>query len=1054
MSESRASITKRLNVVVSNRAGVALGIWGEPGVGKTFTVQAMLREMPCRSLNVHATVSGAVLLRALVRPKHLPDWASRQVKLLERGEHIEAKSLADVLAAWLAGLAPFVLCIEDLHEVAPERLELWTTLALVVGRTRGVGLIVTSRTPPPTPFMALHLEPLTGQEARGLLEAESGSPLPPEAITWIQTQARGNPLFTLEYFRHLTRMGFLWSDGRRWRWREPDGEAMPNSVEAVIGHHLRAVGQDAQTRLALAVKAMLPFEADNQLWLEVCGLEQKTLRVIQDGLERSGIFEAGQFVHPLFREAMRANVLPQERQTIARRAVAVLQERDPITAADFLDDANLNADQTHDLLSRAASVAAERGDVRLRARLLMRVAEFKPQPKRLQTMLEAAQLLRRTNPNEALQMAQTALRLDAQHLEAILLTAELLASLGRGDEAERLLERLPTHLPTHVLGRQAQVRGDLDAERIFETRIRVKHLHHDDAGVLQLWDEHTAQHPKHPNIGMAVIARAYLQCWRLEEAESVIAQALQTEQISSLQQAELRYIRAIIPYYSGQYANAETGFTALLETLDQLDDGSSRFREMRAGTLQLRAYMRNVLGRPQGAIEDITAALAVSAGLGNAGYYAHVQSELGLYLLEIGDYPRAEDTLLEARATLERVGNALYLSVLERIAARLYLEWAPPHGSALSLKHARAALRHIEGLGRPAMYADGALFIAAWAEAVHGRADEALALSAELEALAQNLGQVAVTTGAFWVRGLALERLGHSAEARNALQTALAAAIPMQLGPTLERMALELDRLNNDATSAQQRSEGFRVNGADGALRVAQRYFPQLRHGDQHDQHGQHNQQRTAAPNVVLLEVLGPTQVTAAGMSLSYRTRKGKEFLAMLCEARLAGRPEVSDLNVFESLYPDLNEDQAGSALKQLVYRLRNALGGSTILRSNNGYMLGAVQTDAEHFLNNHDTRLWRGPYMSDLGEDWPSSARDALHFDLRKRALELLPEHPAEAARLGCILLEVNPYDSETLRWTVQAFRDGGNNAEANRLMASAKQQFAELGQPLPKAV
>jgi DNA-binding SARP family transcriptional activator len=287
-------------------------------------------------------------------------------------------------------------------------------------------------------------------------------------------------------------------------------------------------------------------------------------------------------------------------------------------------------------------------------------------------------------------------------------------------------------------------------------------------------------------------------------------------------------------------------------------------------------------------------------------------------------------------------------------------------------------------------------------------------------------------------------------------------AIPMQLGPTLERMALELDRLNNDAISAQQRSERFRNDGAGGALHVAQRYFPQLQQGQhgpgQHDhgQHGhhEHGHPRTTAPNVVLLEVLGPTQVTAAGVSLSYRTRKGKEFLAMLCEARLAGRPEVSDLNVFEHLYPDLNENQAGRALKQLVYRLRNALGGSTVLRSNNGYMLGAVETDAEHFLRTHDTRLWRGPYMSDLGEDWPSSARDALHFELRKRALELLPEHPAETARLGCILLEVNPYDAELLRWTMQAFRDSGNNGEANRLLASAKQQFAELGEPLPKAV
>ena len=334
------------------------------------------------------------------------------------------------------------------------------------------------------------------------------------------------------------------------------------------------------------------------------------------------------------------------------------------------------------------------------------------------------------------------------------------------------------------------------------------------------------------------------------------------------------------------------------------------------------------------------------------------------------------------------------------------------------------------------MHTDDALFMAALAEAVHARADEALALSAKLEALAHNLRQVAVTAGA----SCALERLGHDTEARNAVQSALAAAIPVQLGPTLERMALELDRLNNDVTS-----ERFRGNGADGVLHVAQHHFPQLQ--QVHQEHGH-------LRKTVLLEVLGPTQVTAAGVNLSYRTRKGREFLAMLCEARLAGRPEVSDLHMFESLYPYLNEDQAGSALKQLVYRLRNTLGGGSILRSNTGYALGAVETDAERFLHTGDTRLWRGPYLSDLGEDWPSGARDRLHFELRNRALELLPKDPAETARLGCILLEVNPYDFEVLRWTMQAFREGGNNAEANRLYALAKQHFAELDEPLPEAV
>jgi DNA-binding SARP family transcriptional activator len=1039
--ETASSLTRRLSAVVSKRSGVALGVWGEPGVGKTFSVQAALREIPCRSASLHATVSSLALVRALPRPKNLPDWAERQVASLERGGHVEQKAIADVLVAWLAALAPFVLFVEDLHEAGSDRVALWTNLAVAVNRTRGVGLIVTSRTAPPEPFVAHHLEPLNDQDARALLESEAGSPLPSEATAWIGAHARGNPLFALEYFRHLTRLGHLWSDGRRWRWREPEGQSMPTSVEAVIGHHLQAVGHSGTTHRALVVKAMLPFDADDALWMEVAGLKADALRAAKDGLERGGILHAGAFVHPLYREATRAALGDVERCEIARRAVEMLAERDPVAAAAFVSDADLSADQTRALLERAARVARELGDHSLAAGLLVRVAGLHENPARVSTLLEAARLSREVNLSDALEIAQAALKVDADDLEAVLLTAELLAGLGRGEEAQRLLER--------PLSRYGQGVSP-DAVRVFETRVRVKHLSHDYAGVLELWHEFTVRHPgKRLKIGMSVIARAYVQLWRLEEAGAVIAQALDAPKISRLELAELQYIRSIIPNYAGDYARAEVGFSAFLKTLETLIDGSPRFRELRAGTLQLRAYMRNVLGRPREAALDITEALLLSASFGNAGYYAHVQSELGLYLLESGEYRRAEDVIHEARATLERVGNAIYLSVLERIAARLYIEWAPPHGTALCLKYARAALEYVERADRPPFYTAGALFMAAWAEALHGRSQDALTLAAELDASASALGQMGVTAGAAWVRGLALERLGQPDEARRAFEVALAAAVPMRLGPTLDRMGLELDRLTGDLESARARTEVFRAHGALGPVHVAERYFPQLDASAAPQRLTTANE--TTASVLVRLEVLGPTQVMVGGSALSDRTRKGKELLAALCEARIAGRREVSDLELFDALYPDLPEDKAGSALKQLVYRLRSTLGSNAILRSNDGYALGAVESDAERFLETHDTQLWRGPYLSDLGENWVSSARDALHYALRKQALELLESDPTETARLGRILLEADPFDLEALSLTLRALQVNGDHPSATRLRAWAQAQFEEVGEVLP---
>ncbi|MCV6004125.1 hypothetical protein OFO99_32325, partial [Escherichia coli] len=81
--------------------------------------------------------------------------------------------------------------------------------------------MVTSRVSPPEPLAALQVEPLSREGSLGLLEAELGASVPEEVAAWIYERARGNPLFTLEYLRHLARQGHLWNDGNRWHWRPP-----------------------------------------------------------------------------------------------------------------------------------------------------------------------------------------------------------------------------------------------------------------------------------------------------------------------------------------------------------------------------------------------------------------------------------------------------------------------------------------------------------------------------------------------------------------------------------------------------------------------------------------------------------------------------------------------------------------------------------------------------------------------------------------------------------------------------------------------------------------
>ena len=135
------NLARALQGVVSRRVGVALGVWGEPGIGKTWTAQQILRDLSCSGLSLHATVPDSALLGALPRPRKLPAWADAQLERLKNGEYLEPKTVLNTLTAVLRGLAPFVLHLEDLHECNPERKNLIVGLAQAVQHARGVQVV-------------------------------------------------------------------------------------------------------------------------------------------------------------------------------------------------------------------------------------------------------------------------------------------------------------------------------------------------------------------------------------------------------------------------------------------------------------------------------------------------------------------------------------------------------------------------------------------------------------------------------------------------------------------------------------------------------------------------------------------------------------------------------------------------------------------------------------------------------------------------------------------------------------------------------------------------
>jgi DNA-binding SARP family transcriptional activator len=1024
-----ALFEQRLHAVASKRNGAALGLCGDPGIGKSYSTQQLLRGLPCRSASVQANSSNSSILRALPAPSHVPAWLERALEQFARSS-VAANVFAETLGALLAALGPFVLHVEDLHEANPEQGDGWLQLAQQVTRTRGVALIVTSRMSLPAPFETLTLEPLGLDAMTRLLEIEAGSKLPSEAITWIDVSTQGNPMFTLEYFRHLSRIGALWSDGTRWRWRAPNDQEMPTSVEAVISQHLRNVMVIPEARAGLQAKAMLPLEVDETLWVKVAGLNSIELQTAKLELEVHGILRAGRFAHPLYREAVLEELLPAERQVLARRILENLQEHDPVAALSSLEAAALPKDKELDLLERALFQAQASHDIAMQAQITAQLAEHASGTERARLRLESVHLMREVNPVAAFELAHNARRLDPFNLELNCVCAELLADLRRPVEAERLLADAKPLLISMQ-----------ERNRWLLARFEVRHYNRDYIGMIELWQESQKLEPdERPNLPVVAVARAFALLRRAGEAYEVLTDAMARTDLTNLELMELLFVRCFIPHFEGNLIESEQRLNAFLETIESLDDHSARVGALRCEGYSLRALAHNGLDQPQAALEDEFKALEYSVAMGMGSQYAEQQNYLALFLLETGEYQRAEEIMFEIRPTLERNGNAIPLSMLERFAARLYLEWDVPHGGALALRHAQASLRLMDSAGRNAAYLGGALIVATWAEALYGQPEEALRLIDELLEYTYSIKNPHHLGIVAWLRGLSFERLERIPEAIASLQEAALSTVVSHVGPSHQRMCLDLDRITGNVNSAKKRLGYFRERGMGNAVKVALRYFPELAETP-----------TEITPISIRLEVLGPMAIN--GRAISGRSKKGKELLAMLLEARLNKRDELNDLELLDTLYPDLDEESAGSALRQLVYRLRSSIGADVIVRTGNGYTLGKIQTDVEEFLNGASTQLWRGPFLSDLEDSWAGSVRGTVTQALRNTVKGLIEDDPTKALRLARILLEAEPYDHVALELGLRAAQAAQDGLGANSLYSGARKRFGEVGEPLPES-
>jgi tetratricopeptide (TPR) repeat protein len=1015
-------LRQRLRPVLSRRVGLALAVWGEAGIGKTHTVHELLQESHCRSFSFYATSSIPEWLRTLPRPPKMPMWAESLLGRLMAGEAFDSERTALALGALMAGLAPVILHLEDLHEVDPERLEFVQRLAEVTRSIKGVALLITSRIQPPPAFEVHRLRPLDLRTIQRQLETEAGAVLPSEAVQWIHARAAGNPLFTMEYFRHLARRGFLWSDGLQWRWRTPAADDAPATVEGLIEQLIDQATASPDARTAIEARAVLRRDVSDDLWAQVAGITPPDLRAAKAAFEHWGLCWQGHLTHPLFREVVLTSLSPERARALARRALLAVAERDPLLAIEYVRDARLSAEESLSWFTRAAELEQAAGNPAQAAQHRASAVAYAAGEERSHLAIAASKALSIHNLVEAERMAAEAVRVNPANTVAVFLHARTLAVMGRGSDADQVWQRLPASELNSPFGLNQQI-----------------HIHY------ALGREDTAQHlwRDHPELKASVEADTFrvMALATLDDPEvaaALIEEGLQHARLSQQDRAAILEVQGHLALRRADDGAAADLYSESIKLRIEIGQG-----QRCSPTHQNRAFALSRMGRQREAIVEIEEAMRLASETADLRMLTRSQLLLSDQLLELGEYHRAEETLLSCQDLLERTPLSLNHRELHGNFCDLYRDWNSSHSSVLALKHGHKALSYAKQLGMAADVPEG-LFYAAVSEAKFGNADKALELSLEQSALVKDRHAPRQTYRAAWSKGAALIALNRRAEALGAFQEAH--QIAMSCGASIHghKLGLELAWFTHDLTAARAHLDWFESRGLMNGTNLAHRLFPEF---STEPVHGSGKQSPTSR-----LLVLGPLRWENNARVEALRGQKRKELLTLLLEARIAGRPEVSRRELIDTMYSGLEEAEGLAGLKNLTYQVRQTLGAGCIATTSSGYALGEVTSDAEAFLRSADTRLWRGAYLEDAvfaGSD--ENVRDALYTSLHRQAQAVLERDPHEAARLGRVLLGADPYDREALRLTLEALRMARNHRSLQRVYSEASARLLEVSEVLP---
>ncbi len=1056
---------RRLAGLAARRPSLALALTGPAGVGKSHALASLLRGLPC----AHLTLQGRGALEGFIQT--LPA-ASREAAWIAGGSTSpsQSRSGAEAAAARLSALAPYVLVVEDLHLAEPSALDWWADLARLLRRGRGVGLLVSSRGKLPerlgSPvFEELSLSNLTPAECSGLVRTQLGTDPPAALIGWLHARTAGNPLFILEFLRQLSREGSLWNDGAAWQWREPRRHTLPETVEALIWEQLQAVRNPAgrtaleacaylETRLpecahqpeflARLVGAPLGAEADPQNGSPFRSLEQ------------AGLMREGQFVSPVYREVMFAQL---GRERLKRLSRALLEDdsiTDPGTEqllgalqrARCLEDAGWPAERQRAALLLAGQEARRTGNLALEARWVAAAARLPAGPNhgegRGELALRAAQCLTNLSDLQTFEeMAELAARTLPDPGEPLLLLAGRYAREGQQQQLERVLARLPESARTPERWPALEIKLLFDSARY--------------GLLLERWRARPEWAASCTSATAYCVAYALLDGGDLEAARQLAENLLARLAADDPGRAEMYDILGTVAFYQGDYAGARRLLAQVVEGYRRSGSPSglpNALRNHAVVQLQAASYREAMAGFQEAC--EIYAAQGAYVGL------AQTQVMVCDAHLELGEYEQTDALLRAALSVLEHAPPQAFLVYALTKKVRLCLVWRPPHGAVLALRAARQALDVATELRNPVLVVDAQIALSR-AQTFSAYPDEGLTRAEEAYGGAARLGYPEAQVSALESQAVALEVLGRPEAAFSAYQQARDLARSLSLVLETQQLGLQLARLHGDAPEVAVRLAWFQEAGFVRSAAEARQVLVGLgaldcevdaRSGSKLVSRSHAPEPSGRAQESLTLDVLGPVQVRGPEGVTPVQGALRRGLLLLLLEARIAGLTGVGRLHLIDRLYRGQEEGPALTSLKAAVFKARQAHGGGLIQTTPDGYALGAGASDAEQFPAGGPTRLWRGPYGGSAltgPESGGGEVAESLHLALFGRAERLLLSEPAEAARLGALLCAADPYDLEALRLRCRALEGSGQSRTLKRLYGQAQDLFAEIGEALP---